>query len=178
MKRVATLGWLFLTIGLIWIVRDRFPVIQEVDKIVFLPAVPETIQVHMPAETLTVFIVERDTINTVVTRTVFDTVRVACQNLARQRRILAAVFGNTIGDTTLVLSELMSFENDSLTFQQTTERIYMLGMPRRIGTDLEGTTVEWQPFPVVKTNSCSIWTRIAHLTVGLGGGILIGEAIP
>jgi len=176
LKRVAILGWLFLTIGLIWIVRDRFPVIEIVEKVVILPAVPETVRVNQPRETDTIFVVERDTINTVVTRTVFDTVRVTCQNLERQRRILAAVFGRTIGDTTLVLSELMSFENDSLTFQQSTERIYMLGMPRRIGTDLEGATIEWQEFPIVETNSCSIWTRIAHLTVGLGGGILIGEA--
>ena len=175
LKRVATLGWLFLTIGLIWIVRDRFPVIKEVDKIVLLPAVPETLWAHLPVETLTVFIVERDTINTVVTRTVFDTVRVSCQELVIQRRILAAVFGAAIGDTALILSELMNFERDSLTFQQTTERLYMLGMPKRIGTDLEGATVEWQEFPTVKINSCSIWSRIAHLSVGLGSGILIGE---
>ena len=175
MQRVATLGWLFLTIGLIWIVRDRFPVIVEVDKVVILPAVPETIRINLPGETDTVFVVERDTINTVITRTVFDTVRVACQNLERQRRIIAAVFGSTVGDTSLILSELMSFTNDSLTFQQTTERIYMLGMPRRIGTDLEGVTVDWQPFPVERINSCSIWSRIAHLSVGLGSGILLGE---
>ena len=176
MKRVSILGWLLLTIGLIWVVRREFPVIEIVEKVVVLPAVPETIRVPLPAETLRIFVVERDTINTVVTRTVFDTVRVTCQSLERQRRILAAVFGNTIWDTALVLSELMSFERDSLTFQQTTESIYMLGMPRRIGTDLEGATIEWQEFPIVETNSCSIWTRIAHLTVGLGGGILIGEA--
>lgn len=177
MKRVASLGWILFTIGIVWIVREQFPKIETVEKIVVLPAVPETIRVNLPGETDTIFVVERDTINTVVTRTVYDTVRTACQDLQKQRRLIAAVFGSAVGDTSLVLTELMSFEQDSLTFQQTTEKVYMLGMPRRIGTDLEGATIEWQEFPTVKINSCSIWSRIAHLTVGVGSGILLGEVL-
>lgn len=162
-------------IGVAWIVREQWPKERVVETIVTLPAAPETVLVHMPAETAKVFIVERDTINTVVTRYVYDTVRVACQDLSPRRRLLSAVFAAKVGDTTKVLSELMSFSDDSLTFQQQTESVYTLGMPRRIGTDLEGATIEWIPFPTEKINSCSIWTRIAHLTVGAGGGILLGE---
>jgi hypothetical protein len=175
LQRVATLAWLLLTIGAVFLVREYWPREVVVEKVVVIPAVPETIRVNLPGETDTIFIVKRDTINTTITRTVYDTVRVECQDLQPRRRIVAASFGSAVGDTALVLTELMSSSNESLVFQQTTESIYSLGIPRRIGTDLEGATIEWQEIPTTTVNSCSLWSRIAHLSLGAAGGIVIGE---
>ncbi len=170
-----TLGWVILLLLLSVGVRYAFPRTVTEKEIVILPAVPETIRVALPAETDTIFIVKRDTVNTVITRFVFDTVLVAAAEFETQRRIVAGVFGQKIGDTTQVVSELMMSVGDSIATAQTTERIYTLGMVGRIGTDLAGATIDWVPFPVERIRECTVWQKIPTFLTGAAAGIILGQ---
>lgn len=140
--------------------------------------VTDTIFVH---DTLTVKEIETrwrvrtDTVNLVRTVTVFDTTRIACQNLKPRRRIIAAVFGETYGDSTLVLSERMSFVNDSLSFQKLTENIYTNGIVRRISIDSVGSHIEWKDFPTQR-NSISLFKKIEYIFYGAVGYIILDKA--
>lgn len=119
--------------------------------------------------------VQTDTINLVQTVTVYDTTRIACQQLKPRRRIIAAVFGETYGDSTLVLSERMSFVNDSLSFQKLTENIYTNGIVRRISIDSVGSHIEWKDFPIQR-NSISFFKKVEYILYGVAGYIILDKA--
>ncbi len=170
-----TLGWVIILLLLSVGIRYAWPRTVTEKEIVILPAVPETVLVALPAETMKVFIVERDTVNTVITRLVFDTVLIAASELETQRRIVAGVFGQEIGDTTQVVSELMMSVGDSIAKQQTTEKIYTLGMVGRIGTDLAGATIDWVPFPVERIRECTVWQKIPTFLTGAATGLVLGQ---
>lgn len=119
--------------------------------------------------------VKTDTINVVQTVTVFDTTRIACQDMKPRRRIIAADFGETYGDSTLVLSERLSFVNDSLSFQNLIENIYTNGIVRRISIDSEGTHIEWKDFPT-RGNSISFFKKVEYILYGVGGYIILDKA--
>lgn len=172
---MKNLGWILLIIGGMLLVRQVWPRTVTEKEIVTIPAVPETVRVELPAETSKVFIVQHETINSVITRTVFDTVYSECQSLEPRRRIVAGTFGEFVGDTTRVVSELMWGDTLGIGFQQTTEEIFNRGMIGKIGIDREGVIVEFVPFPVERINECTLWQQIPPALVGAGGGIVIGS---
>lgn len=174
---MRNVGLFLLVLGAMLLVRQIWPRTITEKEIVTIPAAPETVKVNLPAETTRVFIVEPETINSVITRTVFDTTRLACADVDVRRRIIAGVFGDHIGDTTRVLSELMWGDSTGIEFQQTTEEIFNRGMVGRIGVGREGVNIEFVPFPVERINECTFWQKIPSALVGAGGGLVIGSFI-
>lgn len=177
-KLVTGLVLIVLGITIGWLVRPRPPSPRPP-----LPAKTDTVYVDRPGPTQ----IELDTlwmppetvrVNTVFTRIEYDTVRVLCSEVRPRRNIVSAVFGSTYGDSSFVLSELMKYERDSLTFQLVSETIYTNGMPARISSDLDGAVIDWRPFPEPKNSSLSIFDKILWALVGYGGGKVIEAAIP
>lgn len=113
-----------------------------------------------------------------MTRTVteYDTIRVACPDLTPKHYILGAVFGEEYGATTSVLTERVSFEGDSLTFQNTEEDIYTDGMPAHISIDSAGPTITWRDFP--NPNSVSIFKKLEYGLIGAGAMAVILAVSP
>ena len=141
-----------------------------------LPVKPDTTYIDRPGPTQVEYrdrwIVKRDTINLIRTVTIYDTTRVACQDVSPRRRIVSAVFGKAYGDSTFVLSERMSFGNDSLSFQLFNEDIYTGGMPARISTDSIGAVIEWRDFPTQR-NSISFFKKVGYMLIGAGAYAVI-----
>lgn len=94
---------------------------------------------------------------------------IPCEEITSRTRIMSAEFGESYGDTSSVALEKMSYVNGSLVFLSRIERLYTDGMPKRIWTDSEILKVEWVDFPVMKTNSCSIFTKAGWGLIGAGG---------
>jgi len=100
---------------------------------------------------------------------VFKPVAVACAEATARRRIVSAVFGEMVGDTARILSEVMTGAGDTLNFQLIEEGIYTEGFPKRVFATMNGTTFDWIDFPVEHHSSCSIFhdAKVAGYTIGL-----------
>lgn len=146
----------------------RPPMPAKTDTIyVQLPSVPEKVQelVFTPGADVP-FPVPYEVV-------IFQPDTVACEEITSRTRILSGEFGTEYGDTTSIALERMSYENGSLVFQSTIEKLYSDGMPRRIWIDSGRTKVEWVDFPVIRVNSCSIGTKLLSGLVGCGACSLL-----
>lgn len=93
---------------------------------------------------------------------------IPCEEVEPRTRILSAEFQTEYGDTSSVALEKMSYANGSLVFQSRIERLYSDGMPQRIWIDSGALKITWVDFPVIKTNSCSIFTKLGWGLIGAG----------
>lgn len=131
------------------------------------PSIPERVQERVFLPGADVLIPVRYEV------TIFDTVSIPCAEIAPRRRILSAEFGKAYGDTTLVASELMTSNGNSLVFRSQIESLYTDGTPLRIWNELDGIRIEWQEIPTIRVNSCSIGKTLLSGLVGCGACSLL-----
>jgi len=147
--------------------RPPVPVIVTETTYVAAPSIPEKVQelVFTPGADVP-FPVPYEVV-------IFQPDTVKCEEISPRSRILSAEFGVEYGDTSSVAIESMSYENGSLVFRSSIERLYTDGMPARIWLDSGRTKVEWIEYPTIRVNSCSIGKKLLSGLVGCGACSLL-----